>query len=412
MRKTLNSIHDYFIPSHYKTNEHEHRKARLLINTTLLTAIFAFFFFGNTLLFEMPVSGIVMIFCIVLFSLYAWLLRWGVPKNWVTHFFVFVATFSTFVDAYVEGGLYSFNMVWFSLGPVIAVLLSTSRAGWFWLVVNMCIVLMLGILQMTGFEFPMEINPYFMDFMYLNSYLALVFIIFVVTLNMEKASVQSMIRLEENNLIIEEEKKRSDQLIQNILPLQVIEELKETGASNARRFESVSVMFTDFVNFSQISAKLSPEELVSEIDFCFRQFDAIIERNGLEKIKTIGDAYLAVCGLPNEEEDHALKTVQAGLEIVQFTKKRLKEGGKFDIRVGIHSGQLVAGIVGVKKYAYDIWGDTVNTASRMESSSEPGKINISAVTYALVKHKFTCSYRGKIAAKNKGMLDMYFLDPV
>jgi class 3 adenylate cyclase len=135
-----------------------------------------------------------------------------------------------------------------------------------------------------------------------------------------------------------------------------------------------------------------------------------MERNGLEKIKTIGDAYLAVCGLPNEDEQHAVKTVNAALEILNFISKRLEAGGRFEIRIGIHSGSLVAGIVGVKKFAYDIWGDTVNTASRMQSSGDPGKINISESTFELVHDQFVCHSRGKIEAKNKGMIEMYFVD--
>jgi len=169
-------------------------------------------------------------------------------------------------------------------------------------------------------------------------------------------------------------------------------------------------MFTDFVNFTGISETLSPTELVKEINICFRAFDEIIERHGLEKIKTIGDAYLAVCGMPETDKDHAVKMIKAAGDIIEFTRKRKEEGGKFEIRIGINSGAVVAGIVGVKKFAYDIWGDTVNLASRMETNSEPGKINISGATYELVKDYFRCAYRGKIGAKNKGMVDMYFIE--
>jgi adenylate cyclase len=208
------------------------------------------------------------------------------------------------------------------------------------------------------------------------------------------------------------EKKKSDDLLLNILPAEVAEELKETGKTHAQSFDHVSVLFTDFVNFTQMAEQLSPQELVAELHECFRAFDDIMERNNMEKIKTIGDAYLAVSGMPVASEHHAVDAVKAGFEIVDFINQRNSNGGSFKVRVGINSGPLVAGIVGVKKFAYDIWGDTVNTASRMESNSEAGRINISKSTYELVKHRVACTYRGKINAKNKGEVDMYFVESI
>lgn len=202
------------------------------------------------------------------------------------------------------------------------------------------------------------------------------------------------------------EKKKSEVLLLNILPSEVARELKQTGASVARQYNNVTVLFTDFINFTGISEELSPTELVAVIHKNFTAFDAIIEKHGLEKIKTIGDAYLAVCGLPNETSDHAQRVINAAMDI----QKHINESGEtFQIRMGINSGPVVAGIVGVKKYAYDIWGDTVNTAARMEQHSEAGKINISGSTYELVKDEFVCEPRGKIKAKNKGEVDMYFV---
>lgn len=202
------------------------------------------------------------------------------------------------------------------------------------------------------------------------------------------------------------EKKKSEQLLLNILPSEVAVELKQTGGSVAKQYNNVTVLFTDFVNFTGISEQLSPTELVAEVHKNFTAFDAIIDSHGLEKIKTIGDAYLAVCGLPNETSDHACRVIRAAKDIQAFMNSSEQ---KFRVRIGIHSGPVVAGIVGVKKYAYDIWGDTVNTASRIESCSEPGKINVSGTTYELVKNDFPFEYRGKINAKNKGEIDMYFV---
>lgn len=216
---------------------------------------------------------------------------------------------------------------------------------------------------------------------------------------------------QKSNRIIQLEKDKSDQLLLNILPSEVAEELKENGRSMARQFDEVTVLFTDFVGFTQASEKLSPQDLVNELHVNFKAFDEIMERFGLEKIKTIGDAYMAVSGLPIPNPQHAQMAAQAALEIQAFVQKRKASmPQQLEIRIGLHSGMVVAGIVGVKKFAYDIWGDTVNTAARMESSSEPGRINISGNTYKLLKDSFSHEYRGKVKAKHKGEIDMYFLE--
>jgi len=216
---------------------------------------------------------------------------------------------------------------------------------------------------------------------------------------------------------IKKGKQRSDELLLNILPAEVAEELKYKGSADAKQFDEVTVMFTDFKGFTQISEKLTPTELVSEIHTCFKAFDNIITKYNIEKIKTIGDAYMCAGGLPVTNTTNAVDVVNAAMEIQQFMQQHLQQRQKenkplFEIRIGVHTGSVVAGIVGVKKFAYDIWGDTVNIASRMESSGEAGKVNISGSTYELVKDKFTCIHRGKILAKNKGEIDMYFVETV
>lgn len=216
---------------------------------------------------------------------------------------------------------------------------------------------------------------------------------------------------------ISKEKKRSDQLLLNILPEETAEELKATGTAKAKSFDLVSVLFTDFKNFTQASELLSPEELVAEINLCYSEFDRIITKFGIEKIKTIGDSYMCAGGLPLVNDTHHFDIIEAALEMVAFIEKNKQEKIEkghpyFELRLGIHTGPVVAGIVGIKKFSYDIWGDTVNTASRMESSGEIGRVNISGSTYELVKDKFVCTYRGKVQAKNKGMIDMYFVDGV
>ncbi len=218
--------------------------------------------------------------------------------------------------------------------------------------------------------------------------------------------------LRESEQAVLVEKKKSDDLLLNILPGEVADELKDKGSADARFYDDVTVLFTDFKGFTTVAERLTPQQLVNELHECFKGFDEIMGRYGIEKIKTVGDAYLAVCGLPAPDPHHAEKVVAAAQEIVAFMHQRRQALGDqtFEVRVGIHSGSVVAGIVGVTKFAYDIWGDTVNTAARMEQNGEPGKINISQSTYNLVQGKFKCTSRGEIAAKNKGMLGMYFVE--
>ena len=213
----------------------------------------------------------------------------------------------------------------------------------------------------------------------------------------------------------EKQRRRSDELLLNILPEEVAEELKITGSSSSKGFEEVTVLFTDFKNFSKHSEKMNAKQLVDEINYCYSAFDRIISKFGIEKIKTIGDSYMCAGGLPVEKKSNPVDTVMAALAIRDFMieeREKRKAMGKtfFEIRIGLHTGPVVAGIVGIKKFAYDIWGDTVNIASRMESSGEEGKVNISGTTYEIVKEKFNCTHRGMIEAKNKGMIDMYFVD--
>lgn len=221
--------------------------------------------------------------------------------------------------------------------------------------------------------------------------------------------------LNDRNLSLSQEKQKSDNLLLNILPHETAEELKQNGAAKSRSFDQVTVMFTDFRNFTVAAERLSPKELVDEIHEYFSMFDQITSKYNIEKIKTIGDSYMCAGGIPQTSSTHPTDVVNAALEIqgyMQKKKQELEANGKlfFELRLGIHTGPVVAGIVGTKKFAYDIWGDTVNVASRMESSGTVGKVNVSGATYALIKDQFICEYRGKVQAKNKGDVDMYFVE--
>ncbi len=220
--------------------------------------------------------------------------------------------------------------------------------------------------------------------------------------------------LEEKNKIIEKERENSENLLLNILPQPIAQELKEHGKARARRFDQVTVLLTDFKNFTKIAEKLSPEELVDELDRCFKAFDFIIQQYpDIEKIKTIGDAYMCASGL-NPRGGYPDNMIRAALEMQQFLEEQKLENmrlGKpfFEARIGVHTGPVVAGVVGVKKFAYDIWGDTVNIAARMEASCDEGRINISQTTYQWVASRFECQHRGKVEAKNMGAIDMYYV---
>jgi predicted ATPase/class 3 adenylate cyclase len=236
--------------------------------------------------------------------------------------------------------------------------------------------------------------------------------------NLEEKVVERTREIEKQKVEIQLEKEKSDSLLLNILPKHTAEELKSTGEYKAQSYNNVSVMFCDIVSFTKLGESMDADMLVNELHEFFSGIDDIILKYKIEKIKTIGDSYLCASGLDDSEENIAtINMVKASKEIFDFLEELNKEKEKenrsvFEVRIGIHSGPVTAGVVGKSKYAYDIWGDTVNTASRMESSSIPGKINISGDTYNLIKDVFKCEYRGKIKAKNKGEVDMYFVNPV
>ncbi len=264
------------------------------------------------------------------------------------------------------------------------------------------------------------VHPYFdiTYFIYFLETFAITFMAFSLsthTYNMMVKEVTNENKLLEQKSQIEKAQAESNRLLLNILPATVAEELIKNDKVQPRNYTSATVMMIDFVGFSRISSTLSSEALVQTLDYSFTAFDRIIKKYGVEKIKTIGDGYLCVGGIPTETEDHPQQVILAAFEILDFlqkwkTEKEQKNEPYFEGRIGIHTGALTAGVVGETKFAYDIWGDTVNVAARLEAGSEAGKINISKTTFELIKDKFQCQHRGALPIKNLGTIEMYFVE--
>lgn len=232
-----------------------------------------------------------------------------------------------------------------------------------------------------------------------------------------QALTEAQVELRKLNQEVEASRQESENLLLKILPQSVAQELKASGSSSPATFDEVSVLFTDFVGFTQFAEKLTPQELVAELSIYFNYFDTVVKKHNLEKMKTIGDAYMLAGGLPEPNKTHAIDCVLAGLEFIRFVRDKQVENqaaGRFgmDIRVGINTGPATSGVIGTLKFCYDIWGDTVNLASRMESSGKPGKLNISEWTYERVKDFFDCEGRGKVVAKGKGEIEMFFVQGI
>lgn len=224
----------------------------------------------------------------------------------------------------------------------------------------------------------------------------------------EKIKLERIIQERTSELMREKEK--TDELLANMLPKDTADELKNTGKASSHKFDMATVLFSDIQGFTKIAEQMNPEKLIDELDNFFFQFDSVVEKYNIEKIKTIGDAYMAAGGIPYKNRTNPVEVVLAALEMQEYMKTLKKKNTDiWDLRIGIHTGAVIAGVVGHKRISYDIWGDTVNTASRMESSGEAGKINISGQTYEMVKEFFICEYRGRMPVKYKGDIDMYFV---
>jgi class 3 adenylate cyclase len=347
-----------------------------------------------------------------------WTVRTEIAPNYVYYFLIITDYIATiFVSVVIS-----------STSPIITVLLITTNTALLGtkklsVATLLTFVIAYILMAMNNYNFHLvpthfDLDPKFAKLNYLLfdvsfvclSNIAVTFAIIFLKIQGEQSEYMAFLNKQE----IDVERQKSDKLILNILPVEIAHELKIRGAAEPRFHPECTVLFTDFVGFTQIAESMSPQELVLELDRSFSYFDQVAKHHKLEKLKTIGDSYMAATGIPGTNHSHAIDMVLAALEIRDFMSamKGIKtdQGLPYwELRIGIHSGPLVAGVVGESKFAYDVWGDTVNLASRLESSGVPGKINISTETYKRIKYFFVCEHRGKIAAKRKGDIDMYFV---
>ncbi|HLP52638.1 MAG TPA: adenylate/guanylate cyclase domain-containing protein [Chitinophagales bacterium] len=407
----LKRITYYFIPEEFSGDDDEKRRYTFLIWLGLIVGLnYAFSlsmisFFVTLNVFQKSIAA----FGTLANLAGPVLLKWRFPRFWVSQL-VLLGNIMCFITLnYSMGGVTTTTAIWMCSFPLFALILMDWKQSILWGIISGGIALTYAILEYSG-RFT-TFNVFGKETPLVSFVMLLFFTATVITLYYVIDQIK-------NRLVVQlkDEKQKSDTLLLNILPEEVAEELKAKGTANAKLFNDVTVLFTDFKGFTKVSELLSPQELVDELHACFSAFDEICGKYNIEKIKTVGDAYLAVAGLPVPDNNHAQNVVKAAIEISAFMQQRKAEatfGARqaFDVRIGIHSGSVVAGIVGVKKFAYDIWGDAVNTAARMEQNSEPGKINVSEATYNLLCTNSKCKfeYRGEIEAKNKGKLKMYFV---
>lgn len=417
-----------------------HKQARIILKASLLTAGVMGYYFLISYIVEFKVGMWVQAILTLCFSFIPWAISKRVNLDVLGNVFIALGCMGIFLMSLFNGGLESPVLPWISLVPIVALLFVSRTWVWIWFVISISLMLIMIYLNNTGLILPPQYNMEYRSFLFSNCLLGLVITILYLNMIFESSLTQANQQLVINNVEIENknnllqtqalqitkqrdeiilEKQKSDELLLNILPGEVAEELKKYGSCEARQYDSVSILFTDFVNFTQLSERLDPKSLIAELHHYFQAFDAIMEKHGLEKIKTIGDAYMAVSGLPKWNKDHAIQAVKAAMDVRDFLTQSLKTNRlrnlagltpkAFQARIGIHSGQVIAGVVGSKKFVYDIWGDAVNTAARIEQNGIPQQICISGQTYELIKDQFECEHRGKVKAKNKGELDMYFI---
>jgi adenylate cyclase len=413
MSDKIRNFINWFIPPSHVEDPEVFRQSRVLIWTLFITYLFTLNYAVTSFFIDYKI-GMWIEFVASFWYLYLPFLFKSTGNFRLTaHLAMGCATICIAICCWYSGGFNSAVYPWLAFPPVVYMLVADKLGGWFWLFVCLIITVVIGVLYINGLDFPELYNLEYRRVFRLICIAGIVAIMFLIAIVFENAKNIALTRLEQKNHQLDREKKRSDSLLLNILPEEITEELKTLGKTNARDYEQATVLFADIKEFTTHAEQMPPQSLVNTLHVYFGKLDNILETKGIEKIKTLGDAYIAVGGVPTPDADSAVKTVQAALEF-QIEVSRLNQDRKtsglntFEFRIGVHSGPVVAGVVGIKKFAYDIWGDTVNMAARLQQHGEPGEVNVSGTTYGLIHHKIPCKYRGKLAIKHKGDVDMYF----
>lgn len=394
--------------SDFVYKEEYERRRRLLMYTIYITfpitGSYAALFYYN----QVYVNSFIQMFCCVGFICLLFLLEKRIIPETIAWFYISLAAISIYVNTYFTGGLMSIGLGWMVSHPPVALMIGSKRHGYVAAIADLLYIFILAAMHGVGHEFPPTSAQFTSTISNIFSgFIGLFSLMFLVSLVFENSKNRALQKLADKNKIVENERQRSDALLLNILPVTVADELKAKGSTTAKRYNEVSILFCDFITFSKVAESLPPEDLVIMIDSYFRAFDDIMDKYGIEKIKTVGDAYLAASGLPDERKHDVIKLVGAAQEMLAFVKQHLSDERHFGIRIGINTGTVVAGVVGRAKFAYDIWGDAVNIAARMEQNCEPNSINISESTFQLIASVIPCTYRGEMEAKNMGKLKMY-----
>jgi class 3 adenylate cyclase len=413
MKLSLSAWLDSFLPADLAQRPDTIRRHKIFVATSLIVALFAGTYGVMSYFINFTVGLYAMIASVVMFAALPFVLRSG-RSIWLLGviFASFILALNIILVTF-SGGLFTSPVTPFIILPAIfALIFCNVRTAIVFVVVSVAYVIVMVLMHDSIASIPVTYIPSFHTIFLTLALSGLVIIMFLVTNTYEQTKNEALRLLEEKQEELRREQELSDSLLLNILPEATVQELKSVGVARPRAYEMVSVLFADFVSFTRISQTMTATELVTHIDRYFTRFDSIMDRHGIEKIKTMGDSYMCVAGLPVESEEHALRIIAAAREMLavieEMHQQEVQQSGTgFDVRIGVHSGPVVAGIVGKKKFAYDIWGDTVNVAARLQQLGQVNRISMSSVTHELVRGEVPCTHSGTVMAKNRGEIDVF-----